>query len=143
MSRKQVNRRSVLRMSGATLAALSGVSIAGNAAACPGCGDGEGLSVTTDFSSVSGDRVTTYGTLGSLGDASSADVWFEFGKEGEGLPNDTNLKTMDSTGSYCDGYDSSCWYDSYGSLDPGTYEYRAFAHNGYETDAGYVKTFTI
>ena len=145
-----MNRRNLLRTSGATLAALSGFPLVGSADLdCPDCGGGGGgggsgspPSVRTDPSVVSGDRVTVYGYLGSLGTASDANVWFDFGKQGEGLPNYTNLKYMNSTGGFCDGY-NNCWYDSFGSLDSGTYEYRAVATNDWGRTEGSIRYFTI
>ena len=153
MPKKHLNRRSLLRTSGATLAALSSLPLVGSADMdCPDCGGGGGggggggsgspPSVRTDPAVVSGDRVTVYGYLESLGSAEDAGVYFDFGKQGEGLPNYTNLKNMYGTGGFCDGY-NNCWYDSFGSLDPGTYEYRAFAYNDWGSDTGAIRTFTI
>lgn len=148
MSKERMNRRSMLRTSGAALATLSGVSLVGNAAACPGCGGGGGggggsgipPTVSTGHAFVDGDRVTVYGYLDSLGSADSANVWFDWGPYGEGLPDYTRLYYMDSTGQFCDGV--MCSYDSFGSLDPGTYEFRAFAQAD-GTDAGHTPTFQI
>lgn len=141
----------MLRTSGAALAAASGVALAGNAAACPGCGGGGGggggpggnpPSISTGHSSVgSSCDVAAYGFLGSSGDDDSANVWFEYGREGEGLPNDTNIKIMYGPGSFCDG--DGCWYDSFGCLDSGTYEYRAVASNSRGKSTGSIRTFTV
>ena len=153
MSKEQMSRRDVLRTSGGALAALSGVSLAGNTAACVGCDPGDGgggggggngspPSVSTQPGYANGcDGVVVNGYLGSLGTDDSANVWFDYGPQGDGLPHYTNIKYMDSTGSFCDG--DSCWYDSFGCLDPGTYEYRAVATNSWGRSEGYVRTFTV
>lgn len=152
MSRNRAHRRTVLRTSGATLAALSGGVLAGTAAAAPddgdggddggGGGSGTPPSVSTGHSSVSGSEVTTHGEVTSLGSEDSADAWFEWGPYGDGLPYDTNIKIMYSTGRWCDGYDN-CFYNSYGTLSSGTYEYRAVAANSYGKSEGSTYTFTI
>jgi subtilisin len=144
MSDSATNRRNVLRTSGATLAALAGGSVLGTASACPGCGDtGSKPSVSTFGATVSGNEVTTNGYVSDLGDDDSADAWFEWGPYGGSLSNDTNIKYMYSTGGWCDGYDSSCFYNSYGTLSSGTYEYRAVASNTYGKSEGSIETFTI
>jgi hypothetical protein len=137
MADHNTNRRTVLRTSGATLAALSTGALVGSVSAY-----GE-PAVRTEYSTVSGNYVTTHGLLDSVGDDDSADVWFEWGPEGDGLPYDTRIITMHSPDIFCDGYKSDCPYNSYGSLDSGTYEYRAVAYNDNGGDAGRVKTFTI
>lgn len=107
-----------------------------------GEGDGNPPSVSTEHSYAgSSCDVAVYGFLGSLGDDDSADVWFDYGREGEGLPNDTNSKIMYDTGSFCDG--DGCWYDSFGCLDPGTYEYRAVAANSWGKSTGAIRTFAV
>ena len=144
MSKRITNRRSVLRTSGATLTALVGGSVLGTASACPGCGgSGSEPSVSTMGATVSGSEVTTNGYVDSLGDDDSADAWFEWGPEGGSLSNDTDIKIMYSTGGYCDGYDSDCHNNSYGTLSSGTYEYRAVAANSYGKSEGSIDTFTI
>lgn len=144
MMDSDTNRRRVLKTTGAALAGLSG--LAGSAAACPGCGgddDSDTPSVTTDSAIVNGSHVTVYGYLSSTGATDYADVWFDWGPEGGSLSNDTYLQRLYSTGQFCDGYDSDCPNDSFGSLSSGTYEYRAVGSNDYGTDTGSIKTFTI
>lgn len=135
----------MLKTTGAALAGLTGVSLAGNAAACPGCGGGDTdtPSVTTDLAVVDGSHVAVNGSLSSTGSTSDADVWFEWGPEGSNPSNDTYLQRMYSVGSFCDGYDDDCPNDSFGSLSSGTYEYRAVGYNDYGRDEGYVRTFSI
>jgi hypothetical protein len=139
------NRRELLRTGGATFAALAGGSVLGTASACPGCGgSGSEPSVSTMGSTVSGNEVITNGYVGSLGDDSSADAWFEWGPEGGSLSNQTNIKIMYSPDDWCDGYDEdNCFYDSYGTLSSGTYEYQAVAANSYGKSSGSIETFTI
>lgn len=134
------SRRSVLRTSGTALAALSGFT--GTGLACPGCGGGDGVSVTTDLETVSGDRVTTYGSVGSLGSESYINVAFEWGPYEGGFPNDTELQLMNSTGQFCDGVDCA-GFSSYGSFDPGQYQYRAYGYNSSGSDTGGTRYFTI
>lgn len=135
------NRRRVLKRTGATLAALGSAS--GTALACPGCGgdddddggsSGSEPSVTTKSPSVSGDSVEFNGTLDAVGDDDSADCWFEWGPEGDGLPNDTNIQILSSPD----------WFsDSRDGLASGTYEVRAVASNDWGKAEGSIATFTI
>ncbi|WP_115864716.1 hypothetical protein [Halorussus litoreus] len=156
MTDKDHDRRSVLRMSGSALAAASGLSLLGNTGAaskdCPDCGGGGGggggggtgspPSVGRIFGpTVSGSHVNVSSYLSSMGDDDSVSAWFNWGPEGEGLPNYTRHLSLDSTGTFCDGY--NCSYDSFGSLDPGTYEVEAYVSNSYGSDTSPVETFTI
>lgn len=140
-------RRSVLAASGTALAAFTGLA---GADVCPDCGGGggggggstDGPTVTTDLETVSGDRVTVYGSVTSLGGDSSVNVAFEWGPYGEGFPNDTELQLMGSTGQFCDGVDCD-GFSSFGSLDPGQYQYRAYGYNSAGSDTGGTRYFTI
>ena len=151
MSRKELDRRALLRTSGTALAALTGISLGGNAAAdadtdCIGCGGGgddggDGGStgstptVTTKYVTVDGDRATMDGALDSLGDDDSADVWIEWGPEGDGLPYDTRLDT----------YYQPTWYsgETFDGLASGTYEYRAAGSNDWGHTHDTIRTFTV
>jgi hypothetical protein len=150
MPKKSHDRRSVLKLSGSALAALSGVSLVGNAAAnkpCPDCGDdgddgggggGGGRApptVSTRFADVNGSSATLNGRLDSVGDDDSADVWFEWGPEGEGVPYDTPLLTRSGLSFYS--------YTASNTLDSGTYEFRAAASNNWGKSEGYIQTFDV
>jgi hypothetical protein len=137
MSRDGKHRRSVLRTTGSALAALSSGAAVGTVSAY------REPSVRTEYSTTSGNHVTTHGLLNSVGDDDSADVWFEWGPEGDGLRYDTQILTLYSAAGFCDGYKSDCSYNSYGYLDSGTYEYRAVAYNEHGNDKGLVETFRI
>lgn len=139
------SRRRVLAASGAALATFTGLAGADVCADCGGGGGGdtsEGPTVTTDLETVSGDRVTVYGSVTSLGDDTSVNVAFEWGPYGGGFPNDTELQLMSSTGQFCDGVDCD-GFSSFGSLDPGDYQYRAYGYNNAGSDTGETRYFTI
>jgi hypothetical protein len=138
------------------LATLGGLSLVGNAAAeleppddgDDGGGGGGGGSTGSPpsvsrltSSRVSGDEVTVYANLTSMGDDDTVSAWFNWGPEGGDLSNYTRQLFLDSTGSFCDGYD--CSYDSFGTLDSGTYEFEAYVSNDYGSDTSPVETFTI
>ncbi|WP_135827792.1 hypothetical protein [Halorussus halobius] len=149
MTEERHDRRSVLELSGSALAALGGVSLVGTAAAnepCPECGDdgddgggggggGSLPSVSTRFADVSGSSATLNGRLDSVGGDDSADVWFEWGPEGDGLPYDTPPLTRSGLTFYSD--------TASNSLDGGTYEFRAAASNDWGKTEGYVQTFDV
>ena len=160
MADKNIDRRSVLRMSGTALAALGGASVLGTAGASPdtdciGCdggddgGSGGGGGSTGSPPSVdkhvmidvSSGHVTAHSYLHSMGDDTTVTAWFNWGPEGEGLPNYTRQQLLDSTGGFCDGY--NCSYDSFGSLDPGTYEIQAYVSNQHGSDTNPVRTFAV
>ena len=93
------------------------------------------LSVTTGSATGVGDTSATLnGTLNDLGDASSADVHFEWGTAGSGLPNTTSTQTLSSTGSF----DANI-----SGLSEGTdYEFRAVAQTFDDSDTGATQSFT-
>lgn len=94
------------------------------------------LAVATDgASSVGETNATLNGSLTDLGDASSADVYFEWGTRGESLSNTTDAQTLSSTGSFS---------QSVSGLSSGTdYEYRAVADaSDGDADTGGSITFT-
>lgn len=93
------------------------------------------LSVSTDSATGVGETaVTLNGSLSDLGDASSADVRFEWGEAGGVLPNETDARTLTSTGSFS--------HDVSGLSEGTDYEFRAVAESATEEDAGFVQTFT-
>ena len=88
--------------------------------------------ITNAASDITTNSATLNGTLTGLGNASSVDVSFEWGLT-DSYGDETTPQTMTDTGSF---------YDSIGSLDPGTtYHYRAKAV-GNGTDYGGDATFT-
>lgn len=118
-------RRAVLRLSGAALAAGG---VVGTAAA-------DHLVVETERpSSVQPHEATLEGHLDRLGDADSADCYFEWGKSSEGLVNRTSAQTLTNHGDFSetiDGLESDTFY-----------EYRAVAEGSDgETDTGSKEAF--
>ncbi|WP_265108612.1 S8 family peptidase [Halosolutus halophilus] len=105
-------------------------------AAVTGGGSDPVLTVYTDSATGVGETAATLnGTLNELGGASSADVYFEWGEAGSGLPNTTSTQTLTSTGSFS---------DDISGLNSGTdYEFRAVA-NGSDgsSDTGATASFT-
>lgn len=95
-------------------------------------GDPSSFTVETDApTDVNETAITFNGTLTGLGDATSADVYFKWGKVGDNLPNTTTAQTLSGT----DGY--SITVDE---LSSGTkYEYRTVA----EDDNGNTATGTV
>ena len=93
------------------------------------------LAVSTNSATGVGETSATLnGSLDDLGDASSADVYFEWGTAGSGLPNTTSTQTATSTGSFS---------DSISGLSEGTdYEFRAVAATGDDSDTGSIQSFT-
>ncbi|PSP80856.1 serine protease [Halobacteriales archaeon QS_1_68_20] len=106
-------------------------------AAVLGGGDPDpALSVSTDSATSVGETSATLnGTLGDLGGASSADVYFEWGPAGGSLSNTTSAQTLSSTGSFS---------ADVSGLDSGTdYEFRAVAQGSDgSSDTGGVQSFT-
>lgn len=96
--------------------------------------DLEGVQVTTQpATDVAASSATLNGELTALENADEATVWFEWGVQGTGLPNETTPETLTSPQSF-----------STSILTDGdtTYEYRARAEAGQAMDAGNVETFT-
>ncbi|WP_394739109.1 S8 family peptidase [Natronococcus roseus] len=93
------------------------------------------LSVSTSSATGVGETAATLnGSLSDLGDASSADVRFEWGEAGGDLPNETATQTLTSTESFD---------DDISGLSEGTdYEFRAIAESAVDEDTGFVQTFT-
>ena len=94
------------------------------------------IAVSTDGASgVGTDTATLNGTLDDLGGASSADVYFEYGESGSGLPNTTATQTLSSAGSFS---------ADVSGLSAGTdYDYRAVADaSDGDSDAGTTTGFT-
>lgn len=117
-------RRAVLRLSGAAVATVGAV---GTAVA-------DHLIVETERpSSVTPDSATLEGHLDRLGDADSADCYFEWGKDGN-LDNETSPQTLTNHGDFdetIDGLESDTFY-----------EYRAVAEGSDgETDTGSKEAF--
>lgn len=120
-------RRRVLRYSGAALATLT---TAGAASAHHYHPDVDTESPTD----VSSSQATLEGFLSELDNASSVDVWFEWGKDGNGMPNKTSDQTISSDGTSFD--------ESIGPLDSETkYEYEAYAQGNNVTEGGGVVHF--
>ena len=94
------------------------------------------VAVSTDGASgVGTDTATLDGTLDDLGGASSAEVYFEYGESGSGLPNTPATRTVSSTGSFS---------TELSGLSSGTdYEFRAVADaSDGDSDAGTTTGFT-
>lgn len=140
-----VNRRSYLKLAGIALGIGSASTGSASAASTDGYGvngygsgpygDASSLTVkTNDATSVDGSSGTLHGTLSELGDASSADVYFEWGEAGSDLANVTNAEALSSTGSFS---------AEVSDLSSGTeYEYRALGEGSNdETDAGTRASF--
>ncbi|MFC4542841.1 S8 family peptidase [Halosolutus amylolyticus] len=105
-------------------------------AAVTGGGSDPVLTVYTDSATGVGETAATLnGTLNDLGGASSADVYFEWGEAGSGLPNTTSTQTLTSTGSFS---------DDISGLSSGTeYEFRAVASGSDgSSDTGATQSFT-
>jgi subtilisin len=94
------------------------------------------VAVSTDgASSVGTDGATLNGTLDDLGEASSADVYFEYGESGSGLSNTTTTETLSATGSFS--------ADVSGLSSDTEYEFRAVAEaSDGDTDTGATNAFT-
>lgn len=75
--------------------------------------------------------VTLNGNLTSL--STNTDVWFEWGKVGNGMPNSTSTQSLNSTGSFS---------EEITGLNPGDdYEFRAIANDGSLQDNGDTLSF--
>ena len=94
-----------------------------------------GLSVSTNSATGVGETAATLnGSLNDLGDANSADVYFEWGEVGSGFPNSTTPETLTSTGSFS---------ETISELSGGTdYEFRAVAETADDADTGSTQSFT-
>ncbi|WP_049971643.1 hypothetical protein [Haladaptatus cibarius] len=141
----RTSRRDVLKLSGTTLAAMSGLSVMGSASAdmpCPDCDDGGGggggggtgsppAAPRTGHYTVSNGEVELSGW--SNGDGGNA--WFEWGEQGTGFPNDTELLQVGP-------------YETYtghpiGEESGVTYEYRAVLTNAYGKTEAPSRTFSF
>jgi subtilisin len=94
------------------------------------------VAVSTDSASgVGTDTATLNGTLGDLGGASSAEVYFEYGESGGSLSNTTTIRTVSSPGGFS---------ADVSGLSSGTdYDYRAVAEaSDGDTDTGTRVAFT-
>lgn len=119
-------RRRVLKLSGAAVAAAVG---AGTAAANHFHAD-----VDTDpATDVGYTSATLNGDLLDMGNASSVDVWFEWGQKGDGLPNSTTRQSRTSAGSFSEDVTVS---------DGTTYEFEAYSDTGSIVESGGVLEFT-
>lgn len=89
---------------------------------------------TVDASGVSGNQATLEGHLNRLGDATSAECYFEWGRLGEGLPNTTVAQTLTDHGDFSETIE----FLASDTL----YEFRAVADGSDgETDTGAIGTF--
>lgn len=105
-----LDRRSVLKLTGSTLATLSAAGVAS--------ADHAHQVVYTDSpTGVTSWEATLEGDLTDMGYGhSSVDVYFRWGKYGTGFPNKTPVQTLSSTGSfseYVSMLDSDTWYEYY------------------------------
>ena len=125
------DRRSVLKTTGAALTALGGLGAATTpTAALPP------LTVhTRSATDVGTSSATLNGYLEYLGDNDYADVWFDWGPVGDGLPNSTPRREVSTTGPFS---------AEITNLASGTYEFRAVAQaNVIDYDEGDVLTFRV
>jgi len=98
-----------------------------------GGGDPSVAVSTSGATGVGESSATLNGELTDLTNASEADVYFEYGQSGSGLPNQTSAQTVSSTGSFS---------TSLSGLSSGTsYEFRAVAEAGTASDTGTVESF--
>jgi hypothetical protein len=93
-----------------------------------------GLGVSTGSATgISETAATLNGTLDDLGEADSADVWFEWGPLGSGTPNQTEAETLSASGSFS---------ADLSGLDAGTtYEFEAYAETESDDDTGGAESF--
>ena len=93
------------------------------------------LSVSTNSATGVGETSATLnGSLNDLGEASSAEVWFEWGEAGGSLPNGTTPQTLTGTGSFD---------ESISGLNDGTdYQFVAHAETAEDSDSGTTQSFT-
>jgi hypothetical protein len=123
-------RRNVLKLTGASLAAVAGSGVASADHEHPDVRTGSGLPRPGGYADL-------YGDLLEFGEgASSVDVWFQWGDSPEGLVNETPKQTMTSTGQFSE--------TIYGLEEYHKYDYRAVARDGDDGDMDYgnVRTFT-
>lgn len=121
------SRRRILKLSGAAVAAAVGAGIAS--------ADHFHADVETDFATNVGKfEATLTGDLLDMGQASSVDVWFDWGEFGAGFPNSTPRQTRTSPGTFSANLDG---------LTPGVaYEFRARSDTGSTTETGGSVSFT-
>jgi hypothetical protein len=87
-------RRNVLKLTGASLAAVAGSGVVSADHEHPDVRTGSGLPRPGGYADL-------YGDLLEFGEgASSVDVWFQWGDSPEGLVNETPKQTMTSTGQF-------------------------------------------
>ena len=93
------------------------------------------LSVSTNSATGVGENSATLnGGLNDLGEAASAEVWFEWGVSGGSLPNETTPQTLTATGSFD---------ETISGLDDGTdYQFVAHAETAEDSDSGTTQSFT-
>ncbi|WP_255194048.1 S8 family serine peptidase [Natronobeatus ordinarius] len=93
------------------------------------------LSVSTNSATGVGETSATLnGSLDDLGDATSAEVSFEWGEVGSGFPNATAPETLTATGSFS---------ETLSGLTEGVdYEFRAVAETTDDADTGLTQSFT-
>ena len=92
------------------------------------------LSVSTGGATGIGDTdATLAGTLGGLGEADTADVWFEWGPIGSGTLNQTDKQTLSSSGSFS--------ADISGLESGTTYEFVTYAETNLDSTSGGTGSF--
>lgn len=124
------SRRTVLKLTGASLAAVAGSGVAS--------ADHEHPNVETDPAQMlTSDSAELHGDLLDIGDSADfASVWFEWGPRGEGFPNWTTSRVRYSPGEFS---------DTISGLDRGDYQFRAVAKDsddGLFTAYGDTRYFT-
>ncbi len=115
------SRRRVLKLSGAAVATAVG---AGTASANHFHADVE----TNQATNVGETGATLNGDLLDMGQASSVDVWFDWGTSGTGFPNSTPRQTRTSPGTFSANLD--------GLTTGVAYEFRARSDTGSTTETG-------
>ncbi|SIQ75867.1 hypothetical protein SAMN05421858_0312 [Haladaptatus litoreus] len=142
----RTSRRDVLKLSGTTLAAMSGLSVMGSASAdmpCSGCDDGGGggggggSTGSPPAAPRTGHYTVTNGEveLGGWSNGDGGNAWFEWGEQGVGFPHDTELRQV---GSY-----ETFTGNPVGEESGVTYEYRAVLTNAYGKSEGFPRTFSF
>jgi hypothetical protein len=92
------------------------------------------LDVSTGAATDIGENSATLtGTLADLGEADTADVWFEWGPVGSDTPNQTDPETLSEGGSFS--------ADLSGLEVATTYEFEAYAETGADSDTGGANSF--
>jgi len=93
-----------------------------------------GLAVSTGGATDIGETgATLTGTLDGLGEADSANVWFEWGPLGSGTPNQTDKQTLSSSGSFS--------ADISGLESETTYEFVTYAETNIDSTSGGTSSF--